>query len=99
MLQKSGCGGSSSDSIVMAGYAGLVQLLGGPVADPGVPGGDRAAVPGLDVVVVVVVVRGAPEMYTEELGVHLDAPVVGPLVQDATGCQFHASLEYDFLQL
>lgn len=93
VLQKSGNGGSSSDSIVMAGYAGLVQLLGGLVADPGVSAGGHAG-PGLDFVV-----HGVPEVYVEELGVQADALVVGPLVQDATGCQLHGSLVWHFLQL
>ncbi len=84
VLQKSGSGGSSSDSIVMAGYAGLVRLLGGLVADPGASVGDHAG-PRLDFVG-----HAVPEMYLEELGV--DALVVGPLVQDATGCQLRVSL-------
>lgn len=86
MLQKSGCGGSSSDRNVRAGYAGLVQLLGGLVADPGVAGGDHAEA-GLDVV------HGVLEVYFEELGVQVGALVLGPLVQDVTGCQMHVSLE------
>lgn len=86
VLQKSGSGGSSSDSIVMAGYAGLVRLLGGLVADPGVSVGDLAG-PGFDFVV-----HGVPEVYLEELGVQVDALVGGPLVQDATGCRLHVSL-------
>lgn len=83
MLQKSHSGCSSSDSIVMAGYAGLVQLPGSLVADPGVSGGALAG-PGFDFVV-----HGVPEVY---LGVQIDALVVGPLVQDATGCQLHVPL-------
>lgn len=89
VLQKSGCGGSSCDSIFMAGYAGLVQLLGGLVAGPGVSGGAHA-VSGHDFVV-----HGVPEV----LGVQLDALVVEPLVQDATGCPIYASLGQHFLQL
>lgn len=92
-LQKSGCGGSSSDSMVTAGYAGPVQLLGGLVADPGASGGGLAE-QDLDVVV-----HGVPEVYLEETGLQADALVAGPLVQDATGCQMNASLGYHFLQL
>lgn len=73
MLQKSGCGGSISDSTVMAGDAGLVQLLGGLVADPGVSGVAPAG-PGLDVV------HSVPQVYIEDLGVQVDVLVVGPLV-------------------
>lgn len=73
----------------MAGYAGLVQLLGGLVAGPGVSGGAHA-VSGHDFVV-----HGVPEV----LGVQPDALVVEPLVQDATGCPIYASLGQHFLQL
>lgn len=92
MLQKSGCGGLSSDSIVMARYAALVQLLGDLVVDPGVPGGDHA-VPDL-AAAAVVVVHGVPEVNTEELGVQVDdVLVLGPLVHDVTGRRLRASLE------
>lgn len=91
MLQKSGCGGLSSDSIVMARYAALVQLLGDLVVDPGVPGGDHA-VP--DLAAAVVVVHGVPGVNTEEPGVQVDdVLVLGPLVHDVTGRRLRASLE------
>ncbi len=70
----------------MAGYAGLVQLLGGLVADPGASGGDLAQ-PGLDFVV-----HGDPGEYLGDLGVQVDVLVVGPLVQNAAGCLPHVSL-------
>lgn len=70
----------------MAGYAGLVQHLGSPVADPGVSGGALAG-PGFDFVV-----HAVPEVYLEELELQVDALVVGPLVQDVTGCQLHTPL-------
>lgn len=93
MLQKSGSGRSSSYSIVMAGYAGLVLLLGGLVADPGVSEGDPAG-PGLQLVV-----HGVPEVYLEEHGVQVHVLVVGHLAHNAAGCRTHASLGQRFLPL
>lgn len=77
--------------LFMACYARLVQLHGGLVADPGVPGGDRAGL-GLDFAV-----HGVLEVCPEEYAVQVDALVLGPLVQIAAGCR--VSLVYHFRQL
>lgn len=69
MLQKS----LTDKTVILAHYAGLVRLVGGLVADPGVPGGDHAGL-GL-------VVRGVPDLCLEE---QLDAPVVVRPAQDAS---------------
>lgn len=90
VLQKSHSGCPSSDSIVMAGCAGLVRLPGVLAADPGVSGGVLAG-PGFDFVV-----RGVPEVF---LDLEVGAPAVGRLVRDVTGCHRGVLLGWRFHRL
>lgn len=60
------------------------------MADPDAPGAELA-VAGLDFVF--------PGVYPEERGVRADAPVVGTLVQDVTGCQLDVSQGWHCLKI
>ena len=73
----------------MARFAGLVGLLGDPVADPGVSGGDLVGLVGLDFVDYYV-----PGVYLEDPGhgLQVDALGVGLLGQDVTGSHLHVPL-------